>query len=179
MAEGIALEAMKMILRWLPVAVARGDNLEARGHMLVAASMGATAFQKGLGSIHSVSHVLGAFYNIHHGLANAVVLPYGVAHNARYLEDRMPELCRALGVAGSDTAALVERLVGFRGELGIPGSLSELDIGASDADEIGRRALADPSTATNAGPMTEHDFTALFLDAVSGEIRLPGKAARA
>lgn len=174
MAEGIAIEAMKMILRWLPRVVTDGADLEARGHMLVAASMGATAFQKGLGSIHSVSHVLGALYDTHHGLANAVVLPYGVAHNARYLDARVGELCSALGVAGSDTRALVQRLLDFRAELGIPQNLAELGIDTSAAEDIGRRALADPSTATNAGPMSAEAFTALFTDAVTGKLG-PGR----
>ena len=170
MADGIAIEAMKMILRWLPRAVGNGADLEARGHMLVAASMGATAFQKGLGSIHSVSHVLGALYNTHHGLANAVVLPYGVAHNARYLDDRVGELCTALGIPGDDTTALVQRLLEFRTELAIPENLSELGIDDSAAEEIGRRALADPSTGTNAGPISADEFSALFTDAVTGRL---------
>lgn len=170
MAEGIALEGMRMVLRWLPRAVEHGGDLEARGHMLVAASMGATAFQKGLGSIHSVSHVLGALYGIHHGLANAVVLPYGVARNARFLAARMPALCQALGIEGGDTAALVDHLLDFRRQLGIPNSLAELDMDDSKATEIGRRAEADPSTPTNAGPVTADDLTQLFLDAVAGNI---------
>lgn len=170
MAEGIALEGMRMVLRWLPRAVEHGEDLEARGNMLVAASMGATAFQKGLGSIHSVSHVLGALYGIHHGLANAVVLPFGVARNSRFLAARMPELCQALGIEGRDTGALVNHILEFRRGLAIPATLAELDIDDKDATEIGRRALADPSTPTNAGPVTADDLKELFLDAVAGNI---------
>ena len=170
MAEGIALEAMRMVLRWLPVAVAEGDNLEARGNMLVAASMGATAFQKGLGSIHSVSHVVGALYDTHHGLTNAIILPYGVANNARFLEGRMPALCAALGISGDDSASLVATLRKFCASLGIPAALSELGIDGADAEEIGRRAFEDPSTATNAGPVTAEDLSGLFRDAVAGEL---------
>ncbi|MEE4193065.1 MAG: iron-containing alcohol dehydrogenase [Halieaceae bacterium] len=170
MAEGIALEAMRMVRRWLPQAVADGSNLQARGQMLVAASMGATAFQKGLGSIHSVSHVLGARYGLHHGLANAVILPYGLARNARYLEPRMPALCQALGIDGTDTADLVEELLAFRASLEIPENLAALDVPDEDAAGIGAAALADPSTTTNAGPMTAEDFEALFRDARHGEL---------
>lgn len=170
MADGIALEAMRMVRRWLPQAVADGSNLEARGQMLVAASMGATAFQKGLGSIHSVSHVLGARYGLHHGLANAVILPYGLARNARYLEPRMPALCQALGTEGSTTADLVEELLAFRTALGIPENLAALDVPGDDVADIGAAALADPSTPTNAGPMTAEDFEALFRDARHGEL---------
>jgi alcohol dehydrogenase class IV len=171
MAEGIALEAMRMVLRWLPVAVAEGDHLEARGHMLVAASMGATAFQKGLGSIHSVSHVVGALYGTHHGLTNAVILPYGLAHNARVLQARIPTLCRALEIEGDDCQTLLERLRQFCAGLGIPATLSELGIDCADATEVGQRAFRDPSTPTNAGPVSAADLEALFRDAVSG--RLP------
>lgn len=170
MAEGIALEAMRMVRRWLPQAVADGSNLEARGQMLVAASMGATAFQKGLGSVHSVSHVLGARYGLHHGLANAVILPYGLARNARYLEPRMPALCQALGIHGTTTTDLVEELLAFRAVLGIPENLAALDVPDDDAAGIGAAALADPSTPTNAGPMTAEDFEALFRDAQHGEL---------
>ncbi len=170
MAEGIALEAMRMVRQWLPIAVEDGAHLEARSQMLVAASMGATAFQKGLGSIHSVSHVIGARYGVHHGLANAVVLPYGIARNARYLEPRMPALCQALGIGNASTAGLVEVLLAFRAELGIPESLAALDINTDEATDIGVAALADPSTASNAGPMSAEDFEALFRDAAHGDL---------
>ncbi len=170
MAEGIAIEAMRMVLKWLPQAVAAGDDLEARGHMLVAASMGATAFQKGLGSIHSVSHVLGALYGTHHGLANAVIMPYGVARNARYLESRVPALCSALGLQGETTADLVGHLQAFCRNLDIPESLGELGITTDDAADIGQRAFADPSTPTNAGPVQAEDLEALFLDAAAGRV---------
>ena len=178
MAEGIAMEAMALVLEWLPRAVADGSDLEARGHMLAAASMGATAFQKGLGSIHSVSHVLGALYNTHHGLANAVILPYGLAQNAPYVEPRMGRLCRSLDIAGDSTAALVDRLLSLRQELAIPHTLGELGIGRDDAAEIGERALQDASTATNAGPVTATDLERLFLaaqDGNTGELALPDR----
>ncbi len=170
MAEGIAIEAMRMVRQWLPRAVTDGNDLEARGHMLVAASMGATAFQKGLGSIHSVSHVIGARHNVHHGLANAVILPFGVARNARYLEPRMPALCQALGIAGSTTADLVEELLALRSALEIPHALSALELDTSEAAEIGAAAFADPSTPSNAGPITAVELDALFRDAVHGEL---------
>jgi alcohol dehydrogenase class IV len=116
--------------------------------------------------------VLGALYNTHHGLTNAVVLPYGVARNARYLEARLPALCRALDIEGEDAPAMVERLLQFRAELKIPATLRELDIDDADVEDIGKRALVDPCTASNAGPMTAEDFTQLFQDAVSGNINL-------
>ena len=174
MAEGIAVEAMRMVLRWLPQAVDDGSNLEARGHMLVAASMGATAFQKGLGSIHSLSHVLGARYHLHHGLTNAIVMPYGLARNARYLDTRMEALCSALGIAGETTRALVEQLQRFTAELKIPNSLSELettfDLSEAAVSDIGAAALVDPSTPTNAGPIDADELGELYRDAVLGTV---------
>ena len=170
MADGIATEAVRLVLDWLPKAVADGVDLEARGHMLVAASMGATAFQKGLGSIHSVSHVLGALYGTHHGLANAVILPYGLTQNTRFIDGRMAGLCRAVGLAGEDTAAFVDHVVDLRRALGIPHSLEELGIETADAREIGQRAFADPSTATNAGPVDAADLENLFLAAQIGDL---------
>ncbi len=175
MADGIAVEAMRLVLRWLPTAVNDGRDLEARGHMLVAATMGATAFQKGLGSIHSLSHVLGGMYGLHHGLTNAVIMPYGVARNADFLENRMPELCRLLGITGSTTADLVERLQGFNADLGIPANLGLLafaeGIDDATATDIGERAFVDPSTPTNAGPIDAAGLTALLRDAVSGQLQ--------
>jgi hypothetical protein len=169
MADGIALEAVRLIVQWLPVAVARGDDLEARGHMLVAATMGATAFQKGLGSIHAISHVLGGLYGIHHGLSNAVVLPYGLLQNASHLDDKLARLCRVLEIDGGDAADLVDFLIELRRELNIPHTLAELGIGLADAREIGLRALQDPSTATNAAPVDAEDLEALFRAAVTGD----------
>jgi alcohol dehydrogenase class IV len=140
--------------------------------MLVAASMGATAFQKGLGSIHSISHVLGGLYDTHHGLANAVVLPYGLIQNASHIEDRVALLCRILDLDGGDTASLVDFLIALRNDLGIPHTLAALGIGVEDAAEIGRRALEDPSTATNAAPLDAADLEALFLAAATGDMGL-------
>ena len=172
MADGIAIEAVRLITRWLPVAVAEGDNPDARGHLLVAASMGATAFQKGLGSVHSVSHVLGALYNTHHGLANAIILPYGLSQNREAIEQRAAHLCTVLGLSESGTVPLVDHILSMRRKLGIPHSLADIDIDDSRAAEIGQLAFADPSTPTNAMPVTAADLEQLFRAAVSGDLSL-------
>ena len=172
MADGIAVEAIRLINRWLPIAVAEGSNLEARGNMLVAASMGATAFQKGLGSIHSVSHVLGALYNTHHGLANAIILPYGLIQNRQAIEARATHLCTVLGRSQPGTHALVDHLLELRKQLDIPHCLAEIDIDDSRAEEIGGLAFADPCTATNAMPVDAGDLERLFRTAVSGDTSL-------
>ncbi|MEP5766643.1 MAG: iron-containing alcohol dehydrogenase [Halieaceae bacterium] len=172
MAEGIALEAIRTIATWLPVAVSDGDNIEARGHMLVAASMAATAFQKGLGSIHSVSHVLGALYNTHHGLANAVILPYGLSHNARFIDAKMGHLCRVLGLDGQDTGSVIEFLLDLRRRLDIPHTLAELGMDEQDAVAIGQRAYLDPCTASNARPVDANDLESLFRAALTGDFTI-------
>ena len=172
MADGIAMEAVRTIVNWLPRAHANGDDVEARGHMLIAASMGATAFQKGLGSIHSVSHVLGGLYGTHHGLANAVILPYGLIQNANAIDERMARLCRLLEIEDGDTASFVDFIVDLRADLGVPHTLGELGIGTDDAREIGERAFQDPSTPTNAMPVDAEDLETLFLAAATGDISL-------
>ena len=170
LAQGIAVEAMRMIRQWLPVAVADGGNIEARGNMLVAASMGATAFQKGLGSIHSVSHVVGALYNTHHGLTNAIVLPYGVVQNMDAIGDRLAYLSRVLELPGGDAGAFVDFLFDFRQRLDIPENLAGLGIDDSRAVEIGQLAEMDPCTATNAMPVDALGLERLFRAAVSGDL---------
>jgi hypothetical protein len=174
MADGIAIEAIRIIARWLPLAVAEGHNIDARGQMLVAASMGATAFQKGLGSIHSVSHVLGALFNTHHGLANAIILPYGMSQNRQAIDERMAHLCTVLGLPGDNTDTVIEYLIRLREQLDIPHSLQEIGIDGERAEEIGILALADPSTATNAMPVSAKDLEKLFRAALSGDFSCLG-----
>ncbi len=170
MADGIAIEAMRMIFRYLPIAYADGNNLEARGQMQVAASMGATAFQKGLGSIHSVSHQLGALYNVQHGLANAILLPYGLRQNAGAIETRMAHLCRVLEIPDPGASSMINAVLKLRQELGIPHSLDEIGIDDRRAAEIGRMALADACTPTNAKPVDARDLERLFRAAQRGAL---------
>jgi alcohol dehydrogenase class IV len=168
MADGIAVEAMRLVKRYLPAAVADGTDLEARGNMLTAASMGAAAFQKGLGSIHSVSHAVGALYNSHHGLTNAIVLPYGVYQNAPVIEEKLRYLCRVLELPGVGASAFIDFLQSFCAELDIPQGLSSLGIDESRAEEVGRLAASDPTAATNARPVGCDELQQLFRAAVHG-----------
>ncbi len=170
MADGIAIEAIRMIAHYLPIAYADGGNLEARGQMLVAASMGATAFQKGLGSIHSVSHQLGALYNVQHGLANAILLPYGMRQNAAAINQRMAHLCQVLAIADPGTESMINFLLDLRQRLGIPHSLDQIGIDDQRAEEIGRMALADSCTPTNARPLDAADLEQLFRAAQCGAL---------
>jgi alcohol dehydrogenase class IV len=174
MAEGIAIEAIRMIAKYLPIAVKDGTNIEARGQMLVAASMGATAFQKGLGSVHSVAHQLGAIYNKQHGLLNAIILPYALKQNSDVIEDRMEYLSTVLGLPNKGTNAVIDYILNLREELKIPHTLAEIEIPIDRAQEIGERAFRDPSTPSNAKPVTAKDLEQLFRAAVSGDFNLVG-----
>src|SRR3712207_2260355 len=122
MAEGIAVEGMRLIKEALPRAFAHGTDLEARAMMLAASAMGAVAFQKGLGAIHSLSHPIGALYATHHGLTNAVVMPYVLAFNRHMVEDRIVRLAVWLGIAGGFDG-FMDWLVTLRAELGVPHTL--------------------------------------------------------
>lgn len=170
MADGIAIEAIRIIAKYLPIAVADGKNLEARGQMLVAASMGATAFQKGLGSVHSIAHQLGALYNKQHGLLNAIILPYALRQNRSAIEERMVHLSKVLGLPNNGTDAIIAYILDLRKQLNIPHTLMEIGINEDNAREIGEMAFKDPSTPSNARAVTTGDLEQLFRAAVTGAI---------
>jgi alcohol dehydrogenase class IV len=171
LADGIALEGMRLVHDYLPVAYADGGNLEARGNMLAAAGMGATAFQKGLGAIHSLSHPVGAHYDTHHGLTNAVFMPYVLAFNRPAIETRIAAAARYLALPAQDFDGFLIWVLSLREALGIPHTLAELDVDDRDADRIAAEAEQDPSTPGNPVPVTAQELRRIFLDALSG--RLP------
>lgn len=159
--QGIAVEGMRLVKEYLPVAYEQADNIEARGHMMSAALMGATAFQKGLGAIHALSHPIGAIYNTHHGTTNAVVMPRVLEFNRPAIEQDIERLAAYLGIAGG-FAGFLEFVVNLNGSLGIPGNLTELGVESPDLDDLVRAALADPSAAGNPVPMTRDNTLALL-----------------
>jgi alcohol dehydrogenase class IV len=167
MADGIALEGMRLVKDYLPRAYANGSDIEARSRMLAAASMGATAFQKGLGAVHSISHPVGAFYNTHHGLTNAIVLPYVMMFNRSAIEDKMIPLARYLGLNGNGFDAVYTWVLDFRARLGIPGSLGDIGVPIDQAETIGEHAQRDPSTSGNPRVTRAEDMTAIFKAAVA------------
>jgi alcohol dehydrogenase class IV len=153
MADGIAAEGMKLIREWLPKAVADGTDIEARGNMLVAASMGATAFQKGLGGMHALSHPIGALLGSHHGLTNAVLMPYVLAYNRPEIEKRIERLAGYIGLEPPSFDAFLSWVVELRRSLGIPHSLAELDAKAeANLERIAAMAERDPSAGGNPRP---------------------------
>jgi hypothetical protein len=170
MAEGIAVEGMRLIKDYLPRAVANGQDLEARSHMLVASSMGATAFQKGLGAMHSLSHPCSANLNTHHGLTNAVVMPYVLEWNRGVLEDKLTRLASWLGLRDRSFAGVLQWVIELRREIGIPATLAGLGLSEEHAKSFAPQAFADPSTGGNPVPMTEQCFEQLYLRCIRGEL---------
>ena len=161
MGQGIALEGMRLVHENLCRAYADGGNLEARGHMMSAASMGATAFQKGLGAIHALSHPVGAVFDTHHGTTNACVMPYVLDMNRPAVEERLGHAAAYLGIEGG-YAGFYERVLELRETLGIPKTLSAMGVTADRLDDLTAMALADPTAGGNPVPMTEENTRKLL-----------------
>lgn len=170
MADGIALEGMRLIKENLITAVTEGKNLEARTMMLAAATMGAAAFQKGLGVIHSLSHPVGALYDAHHGLLNAIFMPYALTFNRDYIEDKCVALASHLQLPNPGFQAIYDWVIDLCHSINIPLSLQAIGVDASRADEVATLAMQDPSTPGNPRPLTHADMKAIFINAVHGKI---------
>ncbi len=161
MSQGIALEGMRLVNEYLPRAYAKADDLEARAQMMAAAAMGAVAFQKGLGAIHSLSHPIGAVYNTHHGTTNAVVMPMVLDFNRPAIEDRIGRAADYLGIKGGFDGFRA-RVMDLRSELSIPANLTAMVVQANRLDELTEMALEDPSCGGNPIEMTRENTRALF-----------------
>jgi len=161
MSQGIAVEGMRLVKEYLPRVYADGSDLEARAHMMSAAAMGATAFQKGLGAIHALSHPIGAFYNSHHGTTNAVVMAPVLKFNRVAIEERIEALAAYLGIAGGFDG-FYDYVVALNASLGIPANLTELGVTDPDLDWLVASALKDPSVGGNPVEMTEANTRELF-----------------
>lgn len=171
MADGIALESLRLIRDHLPRAVKDGRDVEARTMMFAAAMMGGVAFQKGLGAVHSLAHPLGALHNVQHGLANGVILPYVVALNRPAIEPKVKRVAHVLDIEGGFDG-FMNWLLGFRKQIGIPHKLADLGLDGSDVNEIAAKALVDPSTVANPRKLTEADFRRLYIAAVEGDLSI-------
>lgn len=170
MADGIAVEGMRLVKDWLPAAVADGGNLEARAHMMSAAAMGATAFQKGLGAIHSLSHPVGALYNAHHGLANAVFMPYVLAYNRPAIIDHTDRLARWLGFGDGGFNAVLDWVLQLRSDFDIPHTADALGVEDSRLDELAAMAADDPTAAFNPRPVGKIEMLDLYRAALAGRV---------
>jgi len=165
MSQGIALEGMRLVKEYLPRAYKDGTDLEARAHMMSAAMMGATAFQKGLGAVHAISHPLGAVYNTHHGMTNAVVIPPVLKLNRSAIEDRIGQAADYLGIKGGFDG-FYDYVLQLRAELSVPDTLADMGIGTDRVDELAAMALQDPSCGGNPVELTLENTRQLLLDSI-------------
>ena len=169
-ADGIALEGMRLVHLALERAVADGTDLEARTMMMAASTMGATAFQKGLGGMHALAHPIGAVLDAHHGLTNAIVMPYVLAWNRPVIEPRLARAAAYLGLAGSSFDAFLGRVLELRRALKIPHTLADVGMTESHCAALAPMAFADPSRGGNPLPLTVQDCEELYRRATVGEI---------
>ncbi|MCS3468665.1 alcohol dehydrogenase class IV [Pseudomonas sp. JUb42] len=166
MAEAVAVKGMQLIKHYLPLAVADGSDLDARQQMLVASSLGAAAFQRGLGGVHAIAQTLGALYDHHHGLLNAILLPYVLEANAAVLGPQMNDLARFLDLPRAGFSGVMDWLLGLREQIGIPHRLSALGIDDRDAERVGRMAFADGCSHTNPIRHSAQVYSEIFLRAL-------------
>ena len=170
MADGIAIEGIKLIKNSLIKAFHDGKDLKARSEMLAAASMGSTAFQKGLGTIHSLSHPINAQFNVHHGLTNAIFMPYVLTFNKELIERRIIKICDYLDL-NKNFESFLDWILNLRKELKIPHKLSDVvDKNKMNLDLLSKMALNDPSTPTNPKKMSIEDMKILYEHSISGKL---------
>jgi alcohol dehydrogenase class IV len=171
MADGIALEGMRLINKWLLIAFNDGSNLDARMNMLTAASMGSTAFQKGLGAIHSLSHPVNALNNIHHGLSNAIFMPYVLTFNKDIVEKKIIKICNYLELKNQTFDGFIDWILKLRKDLNMPHKLSDVIKEKDfDIDRLSKMALEDPSTGGNPKKLTIDDMRMMYKHSMSGEL---------
>jgi len=171
MADGIALEGMWLIKKWLTVAVEQGENLEARGHMLTASCMGATAFQKGLGAIHSLSHPVNSLFNVHHGLSNGIFMPYVLTFNRSTIEKKIIKACEYLEIKNKSFNGFIDWILALREKTKIPHKISDTtNISDKDIEKLSPMALADPCTPGNPKKLNLEDFINMYSNSINGKL---------
>ncbi len=167
MCDGIALEALELIARYLPVAVNEPGNLTARGGMQVGACLAGVSFLKGLGLVHAISHMVGAEFDTHHGLTNAIALPAVLRFNATHIADKVPALARALGAEGGDFQAFYAIVCDLLDTLAIPRSLSEIGVPAESAAVIAEKAVLDTAAGTNPRSASIEELEQLIVEVIT------------
>ena len=169
LAAGVALEGMRLVKENLARAVRKPGDLAVRGNMLLASSMGATAFQRGLGSIHALSHPFGGLYDAHHGLLNGIIMPYVLKANRRKIETVIQRAAAYLEIRGGFDGFL-KWVLGLRKEIGIPHALKEIGIDTARLDQVAAMAIKDPTAGGNPIPFTEKQYRALARKCVTGDL---------
>ena len=169
LADGIAVEGIRLVFENLPKVVADPNDVEARGHMMSAAAMGATAFQKGLGAIHALSHPVGALYDTHHGMTNAVFMPYVLMVNKPVIEAKIARLAAYLGLSPTFEAFL-HAVIGLRLRLDVPHTLAEFKVDGAKRELIGDMAIVDPTAGGNPVELTKARALEIFDRAMEGRV---------
>ncbi len=167
--QGVALEGMRLVKDNLVKAVKKPKDLDARGNMLVASAMGATAFQRGLGAIHALAHPFGGLYDAHHGLLNGIIMPYVLKANRRKIEKDIERAAAYLGIKGGFNGFL-KWILALRKEIGIPHALKDIGIDTKRLDEVAKMAIKDPSAGGNPIQFTEKQYKALAKKCVTGDL---------
>jgi len=171
MADGIALEGMSLIKKWLTVAVNEGENLEARGHMITSSSMGATAFQKGLGAIHSLSHPVNSLFNVHHGLSNGIFMPYVLTFNKSTIENKIAKLSEYLDLKEASFNSFVDWVLDLREQIKIPHKITDsAKLTDKDIVKMSPMALNDPCTSGNPKKTTLDDMSEMYRYSMEGKL---------
>ena len=171
MADGVAVEGMLLIKKWLTTAVNDGENLEARGHMLTSSSMGATAFQKGLGAIHSLSHPVNSLFNVHHGLSNGIFMPYVLTFNRSTIEKKIAKLSEYLSLKEASFNSFVDWVLELKEQIKIPHTISEsTKINEGDIEKMSPMALDDPCTSGNPKKLVLDDMISMYQHSVKGKL---------
>jgi len=170
MGEGIALKGMQLVKDFLPAAVSDGADLVARSQMMIASTMGATAFQKGLGAMHSLSHPCGAVLNTQHGLTNAVVMPYVLERNRSAIEDRATDLARFLDLPKPSLDSLLKWVMELREQIAIPNTLADIGVTEDHIEELSTMAAVDPTVGGNPVPLGVEDMAELYINAIAGKL---------
>lgn len=171
--DGVALEGMRLVRAHLADAVSDGTDIVARSQMMAAAAMGAAAFQKGLGAIHAMSHPISARYDTHHGLTNAVVMPYVLMRNRDAIAEKLARVAAYLGLASDGKQgfrAFLDWTLELRSTFGMPHTIAELGVDEAHFDELAAAAEADPTAMANPVPLDSAGFRALFENAHSGDL---------
>jgi len=171
LADGIAMEGVRLIHDWLAVAAEDGSNVEARAYMLAAAAMGATAFQKGLGAVHALSHPIGALYDTHHGLTNGVFLPYVLDFNRIAIEDRITRLAALIGLEDATFDGFMAWILELRRATNTPHTLADFGVNEDRFEEMAKMAEVDPPALGNPVPVKAPELLAIYRNAYAGTLR--------
>ena len=165
--DGLALEGLRLVARWLPVVVAEPDNLEARGGMLAGSCLAGVAFLKGLGLVHAISHMIGAEYDTQHGLTNAVLLPGVLRFNAPEIADKVPAMAQAMGLEDTGFDAVHAHICTLLDQIGIPKTLADIGVPLDCADRIATKALQDSAAGTNPKALSAEEVVTVINEALT------------